>query len=145
MLFRTHITLVFLTGLFFVNLLNPPNKILFMALAMFGSILPDVDNPTSKIGRFVKPVGYFFKHRGIVHSLFTMAFLSLILSLFTNHFYAFSLGFTAHLVVDSLTPMGIGFFYPFTSFRIRGFMRTGSIFDHVIFAAILVSSAILLI
>ena len=144
MLFRTHITLGFLTGLFFVNLLSPSNKILFMALAIFGSIFPDVDNPTSKIGRLI-PLGHFFKHRGIVHSLFTMAFLSLILSLFTDHFYAFSLGFTAHLIVDSLTPMGIGFFYPFTSFRIRGFMRTGSIFDHIIFAAILISSAMLLI
>ena len=98
--------------------------VMIEALCVFlGVLLPDVDHPSSTIGKRVKwlsyPVWAFFGHRGITHSL-----LFPLLIVFAGHYYniAFmqwvALGVILHLLGDFLTPSGIPLLYPLkTSYR----------------------------
>lgn len=98
-----------------------------------GSLLPDIDHPTSTLGRkvFLKPISLVinkvFGHRTITHSLITTAILSFLL-LFTTYFfegvfhYIYSnliigicVGYISHLLLDSFTVKGIPLYYPFSS------------------------------
>lgn len=94
-----------------------------------GSLLPDIDTPTSSVGQKVKPVSklvnIIFGHRGLLHTpLFTLA-LSLVLwllqiKLSPAHPLAMAgcigliAGYISHLFLDFLTPMGIMLFFPFS-------------------------------
>ena len=108
-----------------------------MILVLFGAILPDIDNTKSKIGKRFKLVGFLFAHRGIFHSIFAIIVFTFLLSLITESYLAFGLGYLSHLVADSLTVAGISFFYPLSSKRIRGFIKTGSVIEWIIFAIVL--------
>lgn len=136
MLFRTHFLFGILAGLLFIQLFNPANQLLFMALILLGAIFPDIDNVKSTIGKFAL-IGFFFEHRGLFHSLLIAAALSLLLALFTDVYYAFALGYLTHLAADALTPMGVGFLYPFSNKRVRGFIKTGSLLEHILFIILL--------
>ncbi len=133
MLFHTHL----LFGLFFFIVFriffSGGNEVLFLALVLLGSVLPDLDQNRSKIHRWSGLigiiVGYFVKHRGILHSVFFMFFSFAVASFFFGSYYGFGLllGVTAHLVGDGLTPAGIKLFYPISKMRIKGPIKVGSI------------------
>jgi len=137
-MFRTHIIFSFLTGLIFINVLNPANQILFMILVLFGSAVPDIDHPNSKIGKNFKIIGWLFKHRGIFHSVFMALLISSALYFFTGYFSAFLLGYLSHLVADAMTISGIAFLYPLSRKKIRGFIKTGSLSENLMFSAFVV-------
>jgi inner membrane protein len=98
--------------------------IVIESLCVFlGLLLPDVDHPSSTIGKRVKwlsyPVWAFFGHRGITHS-----FIFPLLIVFAGHYYNIALmqwvalGVILHLLGDFLTPSGIPLLYPLkTSYR----------------------------
>jgi len=53
-----------------------------------------------------------------------------------NLFYiglAIFIGYLTHLIADSITLEGINFLYPFSSFRIKGLIRTGSLIESLLF------------
>lgn len=60
------------------------NYILFLLLVAIGSLIPDIDEPNSLLGRKLKflsyPINIFFGHRTITHNI--LIFLSL-----TNYLY----------------------------------------------------------
>lgn len=100
------------------------------ASSAFGSLLPDIDDPNSLIGRIFVHIASFinkvFGHRTITHDL--MIFLplfiaSLITSLFVKDtiFFGIMFGYMGHLFLDSLTEQGICFNY----FGHRKALRTG--------------------
>lgn len=70
------------------------------------AILPDID---SLIG---------ITHRTITHSLLFMLITSLIIYKIKGIrlTYAFIIGFSSHLITDSITPMGIPLFYPLETY-----------------------------
>lgn len=90
---------------------------------IFGSILPDIDEPNSYIGNksiflspFLKVLG--LKHRTLTHWLITPFLVLLIGYLLNNSFsiymYALAFGILAHDIGDLLTKGGIkGFLFPF--------------------------------
>lgn len=135
MLFRTHIAFSFLIGLIFISVLNPVNQILFMILVLSGSAVPDIDQPNSKIGKNFKIIGWLFRHRGIFHSVFMALLISSALYFFTGYFSAFLLGYLSHLVTDSFTVSGIAFLYPLSNKKVRGFIKTGSMSENLMFSA----------
>jgi len=137
MLFRTHFAFSFLIGLLFINILNPANQILFIILVLFGSAFPDIDQPNSKIGRKIKIIGWFFRHRGIFHSIFMALIISYTIYFFTGYFSAFLIGYLSHLVIDAMTISGIAFLYPFSKKRVRGFIKTGAISENLMFLGFL--------
>lgn len=103
--------------------------------SVLGSLMPDIDLPSSTVGKRVKPISYLinqiFGHRGITHtpilhiicSIFLLilgggltgfiklTYLSFVIGLFV--------GGVSHLVLDAMTVKGIPFLYPFSKKRQR--------------------------
>lgn len=139
-MFRTHLAFGFLIGLFAIQWLHPANQVLFFILVLIGALLPDIDHPKSKLGKYFKPIGWLFEHRGFFHSIFMLIILSLVIVYFFNWFYAsaIAIGFFSHLVSDAITVQGIMPFHPLSKVRIRGFVETNSTIETVLFLALVV-------
>ncbi|MEM4336425.1 MAG: metal-dependent hydrolase [Candidatus Woesearchaeota archaeon] len=139
-MFRTHIVVGFLAALFLIEHINYKNQILFTALVVIGSLLPDIDHPKSKIGKNFKIISMFFEHRGFFHSLFVMPLLALIIFYLTRtNYYSIPLltGYLSHIVMDLLTKEGVMLFHPLSKMRIRGLVKTGGILEKILFFIIL--------
>jgi len=105
--------------------------------AMMGAILPDIDLPTSKIGKKVK-IGYLLEHRGFFHSLFAPILFSAIIYMFFRKeiAIAFFFGYLSHIVLDALNYKGIMPFAPLNRWKIKGFVKSGGVIDFVLFVII---------
>ena len=138
MMARTHLAFGFLISLFLIGIFHPSNILLFVFVLLFASIFPDVDNIKSKIGRKTKIIGLLFKHRGIFHSVFLLFLFPLLIYLFSGKIYAiaFFFGYLSHLIADAFTPKGIAPFNPIFSIKIRGPIKTGKLFDKILFFVI---------
>lgn len=113
------------------------STILIILGANLGSIMPDIDKPTSKIGRkaFIKPISIYihkkFGHRTITHSVLasliglyiliksSYMFRDVFFYLYSNFVIGFSVGYMSHLLLDSLTTQGIPIFYPVDKTRYK--------------------------
>jgi len=142
MMFRTHLIFSFLISILIINYFNIQNKIVFVAILLIASALPDIDSYKSKLGKKIKPISFliniFLGHRGIFHSPFLLILISIIISIINIEIAAaFFVGYLSHLVFDSLTPEGVMFFYPFSKKRTKGLIRTGSLFENILFILLL--------
>ena len=136
-MFYTH----FAASLFFilVFLSSVEHKLSFIFVVAIATLLPDIDNPFSSIGKFKVPrfLQFFSKHRGFIHSFTFLLIACLILVLFIPIFVLpFFLGFSVHLLADSFTKQGIMPFWPYkktTSWRIK----TGGVTETTLFVFLL--------
>ncbi|WP_162007875.1 metal-dependent hydrolase [Heliorestis convoluta] len=111
-----------------------------------GSLLPDIDHPSSKLGSKLLLLPSLLKitigHRGPTHSIVgavTVSFLvwlllSMIYPLTNMALYVLLLaGYISHLVLDSLNPQGVAWLWPVTrkKFRIPMF-DTGGVGESLI-------------
>ena len=138
MMFRTHLAFSFLISILIIDSFNIQNKVMFIVILLIASVLPDIDSYKSKLGRKIKPISFliniFLGHRGIFHSLFLLILISLIIAFINNEIAAaFFIGYLSHLILDSLTPEGVMFFYPFSKKRIKGIIRTSSLWENIFF------------
>ncbi len=141
---KTHGVFGFLVGLLFIPILKPGNQLLFMACVFVGAYLPDIDHPESKIGRYVKPIGILFEHRGFFHSLLALALVFFLPYYFISKTviaYGFALGYASHLVGDAITVKGIMPFHPFSRWNVRGIMRTDSFVEDLLFVLFVLVAA----
>jgi inner membrane protein len=151
MMFKTHLAMGVLASLFFVKSFSFEYPIFFIIVACFFSIFPDIDIPSSKIGRRTKPLSsilnIMFGHRKLFHSLiFALIGFGFLISFFENWIgAAFLLGYFVHLGVDALTVMGIKPFYPLSSFRIHGILKTNGVMDYLLFFFIIIGIIVLVI
>ena len=105
----------------------------FLAVAAASSLLPDIDDSRSFIGRifiFSHAVYQIAGHRTITHSLLFALALSLVALLFANAEIALAvfLGMASHDLADSLGNSGAALFYPFRKRKIKlGSIDTGSV------------------
>jgi len=101
-----------------------------LAIVAFGSLLPDIDAPTSSIGRPFFPISSWLNrtigHRTVTHSLVSLAVLGLLIvgsGWCLAYFWAFDrrlirlgwllvLGFASHILVDTLNKTGVELFWP---------------------------------
>ncbi len=104
---------------------------LFFFLIILGSLLPDIDHPRSKMGRWFKPIGWLFEHRGFFHSIFIVALFMVLLLKFGlgGMILPFAAGYMGHLLLDSATKQGIMPLHPISRIRIRGAFKTGGIVE----------------
>jgi len=126
MFYYTHLAVT----LFFALLLYPKFGIVFLGVALFSALLPDIDTRNSKIGKkwFFRPLQFFLVHRGILHSFLFLIVVSVVLFLFSKVIsYGFILGYGLHLFTDRL---GI---------------KTGGMFETLVFVAFLIGNIILLL
>jgi len=146
MMFKTHIVVSLLVALLVFPLFSL-NKGIFLLIFLFAALLPDIDTPSSFIGRRVKIIGWIFRHRGLFHSVFMLvALAALVYVLSYNRLYAivFALGYLTHLIADMFTYEGIMPLYPLR-LRIKGFIKTNSLSEKIIFVVCLVAGFVMLI
>lgn len=151
MMFKTHLMFGFFLGLAAINHFSITPPIIFILLALFFSIFPDIDNHKSKISRelgFLRYlIKFLFQHRHFIHSIFIPATLFLVFVLMHQLLLGFAvvLGYSSHLSLDALNKQGIMPLYPLTKKRIRGFFAVNGIVDYILFFAFLFLSGYLLI
>ncbi|HDL02299.1 MAG TPA: metal-dependent hydrolase [Candidatus Pacearchaeota archaeon] len=136
MLFRTHVVfglVVWLVLSFFIKM-----PVFVLGFVLLGSVFVDIDSCSSKIGKRFWFLAWFLRHRGVLHSLVACIVLSLVVGVLNLWMgFGFFIGYVSHLVLDCFTRRGIGLFWPF-DFRVRGFVRSGSWVEDVIFVLILI-------
>ena len=121
--------------------ISPPLGIIAVVL---GSLLPDIDHPNGTIRQmmdlpqFLKhPITTIIPHRGPTHTIWAGILFSLltaglatwggnpiVVSLATG--IAMFIGYSSHLVLDSLNPTGVKWLTPWKDLRLHGPIRTGS-------------------
>lgn len=144
MLIRTHLTI---TAFFILLLFNSvENKLIFILVALIATYIPDVDSRKSKLGKHIlfRPLQWFTKHRGVLHSFSFLIVVSFILYLFFSYsvLFGFILGYGLHLLADCLTIQGIRIFYPLKG-KISGFIKSGGIIETIIFILFLLADFVL--
>ncbi len=100
------------------------NFIYLIPLAI-GAIIPDID---------IK-----FKHRKILHNIWILSGIAIAIGYYYNWRWGilFSIGWISHLILDSLTPMGIYPFWPMRyHFRIKSPIVTGNVYELFFFFVI---------
>ncbi|MEM5798790.1 MAG: metal-dependent hydrolase [Candidatus Aenigmatarchaeota archaeon] len=107
----THITSAILLFLF-LWLFYPIDPFL-LTFTLFGALLPDIDIKIRDL------------HRKLLHNLWIGAFLGYAFFILNPQYcLAFLIGFASHLIIDSMTPVGIAPFWPF-GIRVTGNVVTG--------------------
>ncbi|MBD3163651.1 hypothetical protein GF323_00455 [Candidatus Woesearchaeota archaeon] len=144
MLFYTHVAFSALIGLFALDYIAE-DKIIFLSLLILFASFPDMDKPDSKIGRKIKIskiINLIFGHRTIFHSLFFIAPVYILFSLFSRTIaLSFLLASGSHLLLDALTPKGIFPLYPL-KYKIKGSIKTGKFAEKVLFLIMATAIAI---
>ncbi|MFH1424094.1 MAG: metal-dependent hydrolase [archaeon] len=125
----------------------------FLLFVVLGSLLPDIDHPKSKVGRWVPILPRLMKHRGLSHSLFGLGVSAAVLILLFNFagftawhisVAAMSVGFFSHLALDSLNPKGVHWFRPLHKVHFKGPIETGTIFESAILVLLIFALGFLL-
>lgn len=136
----------FFLTLLSIEIFDPSNQILFLFIVVLSSLLPDVDEKSSKVGKKTKLLSFFLEHRGITHSLLPLILVFFLLSVFNSiYLWGVFIGYASHLLMDFLTPQGLTPFYPFLRFRIKGFLKSGGFGEIFIFLLLLILDVFLLI
>ncbi|MDR9065313.1 metal-dependent hydrolase [Burkholderia multivorans] len=125
----THIAFGAASALLAAEWLNvpAPQTVLMLAGGVLGSMLPDIDHPSSAFGRRVLPISMMlsavFGHRGITHSLLAVVGMSVLawyslrhLNWHPGYSVPFVVGITAgylsHLAGDWMTNSGVPLLWP---------------------------------
>ncbi|MGN0470373.1 MAG: metal-dependent hydrolase [Acutalibacteraceae bacterium] len=113
-----------------------------IALAAFGSLLPDADHSGSTLGRLIKPVSRHIRHRGVTHSL-----IFLVVSTLVSPYIG--LGVLTHIVLDLLNPKGVELLYPWKKNIkvpvVSKFITTNGIIEKLIFSALIIAAVLMLV
>jgi len=144
MLTRTHLAITVFGILLVISLIE--NKFVFVLTALIATLIPDIDCYYSYLGKHVvfRPLQWFTKHRGILHSFSFLILITIFFVLFIPVLAAgFFLGYGLHLFSDSFTKDGIQIFYPFKK-KISGKLRTGSLFETGLFVVFILFDLLLL-
>lgn len=145
MLLKTHLAFGILMIILFVQHVN--DKLIFMAMVLVATVLPDLDSGFSSWGRHLifRPLQFFVKHRGIIHSFTLAVAISIVLSMFWPVVsLGFFVGYSVHLICDSFTKEGIQPFWPLKSKSI-GFISTGGRIEDSIFVGLILFDLILIV
>ena len=123
-----------------------------LALAFAGSLLPDIDHPSSWVGRRSRPVSTIvssvFGHRGITHSAFAVVALVALL-MHTGYTRAITsalaVGYLSHLAAGMLTPRGLRLVWPLRKTWALPVCNTGSPAEAMVVMGIAVFAGICLL
>ncbi len=145
MLLRTHLAFGILMIILFLNYVN--DKLIFIGMILLATVLPDLDSGFSSWGRHLifRPLQFFVKHRGIIHSFTFGVLVSVVLAVFWPVVsLGFFLGYSVHLICDSFTKEGIQPFWPLRV-RSKGFISTGGRIEDSLFVFLVLFDAVLIV
>ena len=143
MLFRTHLMFSIFAILLMINFVN--NQLVFVIVALIATIIPDIDHSDSVIGKrlIFRPLQFFIKHRGMIHSFTIAVLISVLIAIFFPvASLGFFLGYSVHLLCDSFTREGIEPFWPF-DYKIKGYLTTGEKYEEVLFVFMIAVNLVL--
>jgi inner membrane protein len=136
MIFLTHLAFALLLAIIYMQQAGLNLHPLGFTLAvLFASLIPDIDTGTSILGKRVKYLNHFLEHRRFFHSIIFMVMAAIgagYIARSPDLAIATIIGISSHLFLDALTPKGLYVFWP-TKLSIKGWFRTGGIFDMLIF------------
>jgi membrane-bound metal-dependent hydrolase YbcI (DUF457 family) len=144
MLIRTHLAIVMFAILLFLP--HVSNGVLFFIVALIATFIPDVDNAFSTLGSkgIFRILQAFTKHRGVIHSFSFCILISILLAFFFPSIaFAFFLGYSVHLLADSLTPEGIIPFWPYSK-KSDWHFKTGGRVESSLFLSFVLMDIVLL-
>ena len=121
------------------------NKFIFIGMVLIATILPDLDSGFSSYGRHLifRPLQWFTKHRGVIHSFSFCILISILLAIFWPiASLGFFVGYSIHLVCDSFTKEGIQPFWPLKS-KSYGFITSGGRIEESLFFSLIFIDIIL--
>ena len=109
---------------------------LFLVAVMFKLAYPITEFSYAVLGTLIPDLDIFFMHRKLLHNFLALTIFSLIF-IFVGVSKAgvlfFIIGYIGHLLMDSLTEMGVMPLYPFDSeTKFEGGMVTGSFLDNAV-------------
>lgn len=140
MRYKTHIVSSLTLGASVSIVFHYPFHIGYVLGIIFGSLLPDIDEPNSYIGRrsfgISKIIHKNYGHRGVIHSIFAWCILTILCSIIPSPFtIGVSLGYLFHLTGDFFSIRSIPLFAPFSkeSYKFPIRYRTGSKFEDILF------------
>jgi len=145
MLLRTHLAFSAFFVLYFLPFVN--SKMAFLVMAIIGTLIPDIDLMHSYVGKrwYFRPIQWFVKHRGIIHSLTFAVVISIIIAIyFPVLAFGFFLGYASHLIGDAITIEGIRPFWPLRSESL-GRMRVGGIGEKTLFYVLVLIDILMIV
>lgn len=144
MLFYTHLLFTCFLVSSLRDFIPAEQAIAFLIIALFATLLPDIDNRKSVIGKFFPLIGITASHRGFFHTPFATLLFWLVVRCLAGPIIgsAFLAGYLSHIALDSLSKQGIALFFPFSKRRLRGPIKVGSAAETVL--AIIIAVALLL-
>lgn len=141
MLWRTHFLAGAAAGLYLAGHADIKTAAMSAGVAGVSALLPDLDDPNSKMGRLVPVVSWAVKtvvgHRGPLHSLIGAGAAFEVASLFLRGGYGHLVpvlvaGFISHLVADSLNPQGVPWLWPLKTHFGLPLVQTGSMLERLL-------------
>ena len=118
-----------------------------LGLAAIGALLPDIDHPSSWVGRRLRlisrPLAATIGHRGVTHS--AVAVLVCLIILHWRGFHHATIdplvvGYLSHLTADVLTTSGVRLAWPSPRRQAIPLCRTGSLGESIIVTSVAVWS-----
>ena len=135
MMFKTHLAFSLLVSLLTFKYFGL-NPYIFILICTIAGTLPDIDHPKSKVRIPIisNIINFFFGHRKLFHSIFFIIIVALIIkSIFPGYHIPFEIGYLSHIILDALTKQGINFIYPIRQLTVKGFIKTNSFLEKVLF------------
>ena len=138
MYLKTHLMLAILVILVFIS--HVKSQWVFAGMVLIATVVPDLDSSFSSWGRHLmfRPLQFFTKHRGIIHSFLTAIILSLIIAVwFPVASFGFFIGYCVHLFSDSFTIEGIQPFWPM-HYKSTGPIASGGKIEETLFLSLII-------
>ena len=145
MRFKTHLVIALAIALALIEQVS--YKFFFVPILLITSLLPDIDSSNSLIGHkwYFRPLQFFVKHRGFLHSFSFCIFISIIFALFLPVVaLPFFLGYGSHLLLDSFSVDGVQPYWPL-KIRLQGRLKTGGRVEDALFISFVIIDVILFI
>ena len=143
MLLKTHLAFAFLAIILFFT--HVSNKIIFILMVLVATVIPDIDINNSSWGRHLifRPIQFFIRHRGLIHSFTLAIILSAVIAIFWPiASLGIFIGYSVHLLTDSFTKDGIQPFWPLKT-KSAGFIASGGRIEESIFIFLILIDIIL--
>lgn len=151
MIFLTHLLGGILAIVYFAHFFgisgngnSGSEKVALILVAALFALAPDIDTIKSKAGKLLQPfstvASFLFKHRGFLHSFVFVALIYFGMRyLFSSTVAAAAaIGYSSHLLLDSLTKEGIKPFSPLSRIKLKGFIKTGGLLENVVLGIMVV-------
>jgi len=135
---KTHLAFALLLSAYLFRL--SPQQLLFIPIVFISAMLPDLDLALKSLP--------LIEHRKTFHNIWFMIAAAYAIFYLTGSSLVAGLslvGVLSHLLMDSLTKVGVMWFYPLSRWKLRGPLRTGSTADTVIGVLSIIGASYLMI